>query len=260
MSYTLIDTHAHAYDPDLTAIYGEWTERASNNQLSKILLPNIDIESIAQMYELVDKDPTRCVPMMGLHPCSVKANYEDVLSQIKGELYSKKYPFCAVGEIGLDYHWDTTFIEEQKSAFKMQIEWAIDLNIPIAVHTRKSLDEAIHIIKTYRTQKLKGVIHCFGGSLQQANQIIDLGFYMGIGGVITYKNAGLAEIVKDIDLKHLVLETDAPYLTPVPHRGKLNEPSYVKYVAEKIAEIKGLSLEEVAAQTTENARNLFSIY
>jgi len=165
-----------------------------------------------------------------------------------------------VGEIGLDYHWDTTFIEEQKSAFKMQIEWAIDLNIPIAVHTRKSLDEAIHIIKTYRTQKLKGVIHCFGGSLQQANQIIDLGFYMGIGGVITYKNAGLAEVVKDIDLKHLVLETDAPYLTPVPHRGKMNEPSYVKYVAEKIAEIKGLSLEEVAAQTTENARNLFSIY
>ncbi len=259
MNTRIIDTHAHAYDPDLESVYDAWVDRANKNHVEKILLPNIDIPSIQQMYDLVDKNPHQFIPMMGLHPCSVKGDYMEVLDEIKGELYSKKYTFCAVGEIGLDYHWDLDFVEEQKHAFNTQIQWAIDLNIPIAVHTRKSLDEAIHIIKSYKSTNLRGVIHCFGGSIQQAEQIIHLGFYLGIGGVITYKNAGLAEVIKHIDIKHLVLETDSPYLTPVPHRGKQNEPSYIKLVAEKIAEIKGITLEEVASITTTNAQKLFSL-
>jgi TatD DNase family protein len=194
--------------------------------------------------------------MMGLHPCSVEADYKTVLAEIEQHLFGRK--FVAVGEIGLDYYWSKEFIEEQKDAFRTQCRWAIDLDIPIIIHARESLDDLIQIVREEKKDdRLRGIFHCFGGTLEQAKQIIELGFWMGIGGVLTYKKSGLDEIVKDIPLEWLVLETDAPYLTPVPHRGKRNESSYLRFVAEKLAEIKGISLEQLAKITSENAHKIF---
>jgi TatD DNase family protein len=254
----MIDTHAHAYDADLMKDYDGFVARAKTNGVSKILLPNIDLDSVQPLKALVEKDPNYFVGMMGLHPCYVKENWEADLANIKEELFQNTDQYCAVGEIGLDYHWDTTFVEEQKSAFRIQIEWALELKKPINVHTRKSLDEALDIIKSYKGKSLTGIIHCFSGSMEQAKRIIDLGFLMGIGGVVTYKNAGVAEVVKEIPMEYVVLETDSPYLAPVPYRGKTNEPSYIKYAAEKIAELKGISLDEVVNMTSENVNRIIS--
>jgi TatD DNase family protein len=194
---------------------------------------------------------------MGLHPCSVEADYKSVLSEIEKQLYARK--FVAVGEIGLDYYWSKEFVAQQKDAFRIQCRWAIELDIPIIIHARESMDDLIQIVaEEQKDERLRGIFHCFGGSLEQAQQIIDLGFWMGIGGVLTYKKSGLDEIVKDIPLEWLVLETDAPYLTPVPHRGKRNESAYVRFVAEKLAEAKGLTLEELATATTTNAERIFN--
>jgi TatD DNase family protein len=194
--------------------------------------------------------------MMGLHPCSVEGDYKTVLAEIERHLFARK--FVAVGEIGLDYYWSKEFIEEQKDAFRIQCRWAIELDIPIIIHARESLDDLIQIVREEKKdEKLRGIFHCFGGTLEQARQIIELGFWMGIGGVLTYKKSGLDEIVKDIPLEWLVLETDAPYLTPVPHRGKRNESGYLRFVAEKLAEIKGISLEQLAKITSENAHKIF---
>jgi TatD DNase family protein len=209
------------------------------------------------MLELEAKYPERCFAMMGLHPCSVEADYKSVLSEIEKQLYARK--FVAVGEIGLDYYWSKEFVTAQKDAFRTQCRWAIDLNIPIIIHARESMDDLIQIVaEEQKDERLRGIFHCFGGTLEQAQQIIDLGFWMGIGGVLTYKKSGLDEIVKDIPLEWLVLETDAPYLTPVPHRGKRNESAYVRFVAEKLAEAKGLTLEELATATTTNAERIFN--
>jgi TatD DNase family protein len=208
------------------------------------------------MLELEAKYPKQCFAMMGLHPCSVEGDYKTVLAEIERHLFARK--FVAVGEIGLDYYWSKEFIEEQKDAFRIQCRWAIDLDIPIIIHARESLDDLIQIVREEKKdEKLRGIFHCFGGTLEQARQIIELGFWMGIGGVLTYKKSGLAEIVKDIPLEWLVLETDAPYLTPVPHRGKRNESGYLRFVAEKLAEIKGISLEQLAKITSENAHKIF---
>ena len=194
--------------------------------------------------------------MMGLHPCSVKENYKEELGMVFTWLQKRK--FAAVGEIGLDFYWDKTFTEQQYQSFHQQVEWALQFGLPVVLHTRDAIQQAIDVIKEYAGKGLRGIFHCFSGTLQNAFDVIDTGFYLGIGGVITYKNSGLAEVIKEIDLEHIVLETDSPYLTPVPFRGKRNESSYLKYVVQKIAEVKNISVEEVAEITTQNAQNIFA--
>jgi TatD DNase family protein len=253
----IIDTHTHLnledFKNDIATVIG----RAKQEGVRKFYLPNIDSSSIDDMLQLEQQFPGECIAMMGLHPCSVKENYKQELQLV--EQWLGKRTFAAVGEIGLDYYWDKTFIAEQKEAFQLQIEWALHYNIPIVIHSRDSLQDCIDIVKQNQKGKLRGIFHCFGGSLEEANQIMDLGFLMGIGGVVTYKKSGLTEVLKDIPLNSLVLETDAPYLTPVPFRGKRNEPAYLKYVVEKIAEAKNVSIAEVSKITSANAQNLFDI-
>lgn len=253
----LIDTHAHVYDKKMMEYYEEWVQRARESGVSTIYLPNIDLASIEGLRDLLQRDGQLFKGMMGLHPCEVKADWQEVMGKIEQELFEHASDYVAVGEIGLDYHWDLTFKKEQIHCFEVQMDWAIQLNKPIAIHTRKSLDEGIQMVKGKVKQGLRGVFHCFSGSWEQAKQLMDTGFYMGIGGVITYKNAGLAEVVKEIPMEYLVLETDAPFLTPVPHRGKLNEPGYLTHVVQKIAEVKNMDVEEVAHITTLNAKRLF---
>ena len=252
----LIDTHTHLYLKEFTTDIEEVLTRAKAAGVFKFYLPNIDSSSIADLLELEQNHPDSCIAMMGLHPCSVKENYKDELGLVKNWL--TKRSFAAVGEIGLDYFWDQSFIPQQKEAFAVQIDWALHYDIPIVIHSRNSMQDCIDIVKQKQNGKLRGIFHCFGGTLDEAKQIMDLSFLMGIGGVVTYKKAGLAELLKEIPLSSLVLETDAPYLTPVPFRGKRNEPAYLKYIIEKIAEAKLISVENVATATTENALKLFA--
>ena len=230
-------------------------ERAEKEGVKKILLPAIDSESHAALAELAAQFPGICQPMMGLHPCYVKDNYKDELRIARA--YLEKGGFVAVGEIGLDFYWDKTFTEQQYLAFEEQIRWALEFDLPIAIHSRNSTDECIEVVRRNQHGKLKGVFHCFSGNAEQAQQIMDLGFYLGIGGVVTFKNGGLDKVFETIGLDRVVLETDAPYLAPVPFRGKRNEPAYLKYVVEKLATMKGKTIEEVAAITEQNANKLF---
>ncbi|MCP4438051.1 MAG: TatD family hydrolase [Aureispira sp.] len=257
MNTFLVDTHTHIYVPKFDEDRDAMIQRAIDSNVQHFFLPNIDRPSIPQMLELEAAYPERCHAMMGLHPCSVDGDYMKTLALM--EKWFEKRSFCAVGEIGLDYYWDKTHIKEQKEAFRIQSRWAKELDIPIVIHARDSLDDLIQLVGEEKTDNFRGVFHCFGGSLEQAQKIIDLGFLMGIGGVLTFKKAGLDAVVKDIDLKHLVLETDSPYLTPHPYRGKRNESAYIKIIAERLAKVKGISLEEVAKATTANAFELFGI-
>jgi TatD DNase family protein len=209
------------------------------------------------MFAVESEFPNNCFAMMGLHPCYVKENVLDELKIV--EQWLEKRKFAAVGEIGLDYYWDKSFVREQQQALRTQIELSLQYHLPIVIHTREATKDTIDIVKEFQSRGVRGVFHCFSGSLETAKQIIALGFYLGIGGVLTYKNAGLQEVIKQVDLKHLVLETDAPYLTPVPHRGKRNESAYVSLVAQKLAELKEVDLEEVENITTENAQELFGV-
>lgn len=251
----LIDTHAHLYlkqfEEDRDAVF----ERAVKNEVKEFYLPNIDSSSIENMLALEAAYPHQCYAMMGLHPCSVKEDYQKELKIVKEWL--EKRQFCAVGEIGIDLHWDTTFFEQQKDAFRQQINWAIELDIPIVIHSRKSTKEVIAILKEERHEKLRGIFHCFGGTVAEAEAIIELGFYLGIGGVLTFKKAGLDKTMESIPLRHIVLETDSPYLAPSPFRGKRNESAYIKLIAERLATIKEISLAEVAAITSQNAKDIF---
>jgi TatD DNase family protein len=252
----LIDTHAHIYAKEFDFDRDAMISRAIARGVEKFYMPNVDLESIPRMLELEAKYPERCFAMMGLHPCSVESDYKTVLAEIEKQLFARK--FVAVGEIGLDYYWSKEFVAQQKDAFRMQCRWAIELDIPIIIHARESLDDLIQIVaEEKKDERLRGIFHCFGGSIEQAQKIMQLGFWMGIGGVLTYKKSGLDEIVKDIPLEWLVLETDAPYLTPVPHRGKRNESAYLFHVAERLAEVKGISLEELAKTTSETAMKIF---
>jgi TatD DNase family protein len=261
----LIDTHSHIYSDNFNNDRPSMLERAGTEKVSQILMPAIDKETHAAMLNLEESygvgrmvgQPVQCLAMMGLHPCSVKADFEDELAICRD--YFEKRKFIAVGETGLDFYWDTTYTPEQCKAFRRQLDWALEFDIPIVIHSRNSTDECIETVAEYQRGKLKGVFHCFSGNEEQAKKITDLGLYLGIGGVLTFKNSGLDKALVNINMEHIVLETDAPYLAPVPFRGKRNEPSYIKYVAEKLAEIQQLTIDEVAGITTENAKKLFSL-
>ncbi|SRR5579871_81852 len=252
---TLIDTHCHLYLEEFADDIGEVIKRARDNGVERFYLPNIDARSMQSMLKLENDYPLECLSMAGLHPCSVKENYKGELLTIEKILQER--PFAAIGEIGLDFYWDRTFDKQQYEAFDLQIEWALQYDIPIVIHSRDSMQPCIDVVKKHQHGKLKGVFHCFTGTLEMAKQIIDLGFYLGIGGVLTYKNSGLAETIKNVDLQYLVLETDSPYLTPVPFRGKRNESSYLRFIAEKLAQVKEINLHEVEDVTTLNAKKLF---
>ena len=251
----IIDTHTHLYLEEFRADIEEVLQKAAAEGVEQFYLPNVDSTSIDDLLQLADRYPGKCIPMMGLHPCYVKENVAEELQLVQHWL--QKRPFAAVGEIGLDYYWDQTFVPQQKEAFRQQINWALELNLPIVIHSRESMQDCIDLVKEYQNGNLRGIFHCFGGSLEEAKQIMDLGFLMGIGGVVTYKKSGLAEVLRHIPLEYLVVETDAPYLTPVPFRGKRNEPAYLKYIVAKMAEALQTSTEEIAAQTTANAQKLF---
>lgn len=250
----IIDTHCHLYAEEFNDDRELAIERALAMGVSKILLPNIDLESIEGLHALTDTYQQVCFPMMGLHPCYVKEDYQSVLKVIFDWFEKRKY--FAVGEIGMDLYWDKTTKSWQEDAFIQQVEFAISKNLPLAIHSRNATHELIQLLKPYKG-KVTGVFHCFSESADLANEIIKLEFLLGIGGVITFKNAGLPQALENIDLKHIILETDSPYLAPVPYRGKRNEPSYTKLIADKLAEVKGISAAEIYEITTANAERLF---
>lgn len=250
----LIDTHAHLYVPEFDADRTQIFESAKAAGVTNIFLPAIDSSTHTQMLATEEKFEN-CSAMMGLHPCSVKENYKDELAMVQQYLQNRK--FAAVGEIGLDFYWDTTFSKAQYDALEIQINWALQYNLPIVLHTRNAMDETIAVMKNF--PQASGIFHCFSGTVEQAQQIINSGFLLGIGGVITYKNSGLDKVVAAIGISNLVLETDAPYLAPIPFRGKRNESSYLLYVVDKIAAVTGLDKEEIAATTTKNAKKLFNV-
>ncbi len=251
-----IDTHAHLYlhqfDHDRPAML----ERAMAAGGSAFFLPNIDLESIPAMLALEAAYPDTCFAMMGLHPCSVKEDYQQVL-QVMHEWFQKR-AFAAIGETGIDLYWDKSTLSLQISALEVQLEWAKNLGLPIVLHTREAVDITTDIVHNAWTPDLRGVFHCFSGTVAQAERIIDMGFYLGIGGVLTYKNGGLEPVIEAFGLRGVVLETDAPYLAPNPYRGKRNESVYVPIVIERLVELTGHSPEEVAHLTTRNARQLFA--
>lgn len=252
----IIDTHCHLYSDILSADLHQVMERGRAQGIDKIFMPNIDSSSIATMLE-VEANYDNCHSMMGLHPCSVKENYRDELKLVE-DWFSKR-SFVGVGETGIDLYWDKTYYEEQKISFDWQIDLSKEASLPIIIHSRDSLDITIEMIRQKQDGNLSGIFHCFGGDVQQAEKIIDLGFYLGIGGVLTYKNATLPSVLQKIDLQHMVLETDSPYLPPVPMRGKANEPSYLKFVCEKLAEVMQETVSNVAAITNNNAEKIFRI-
>ncbi len=252
----LTDTHCHLYLEEFSNDGDEVIKRAKTAGVERFYLPNIDSSSIAAMLELESKYPGECFAMMGLHPCSVKENYRDELDIVSKWLTKRK--FAGVGETGLDFYWDMSFEKQQYEAFHAQIDLAIQYHLPIVIHSRNSLQQCIDAVKSGQQGNLQGIFHCFSGSFEEAKQVIDLGFYLGIGGVVTYKNSGLTEVIKKAGLSHVVSETDAPYLTPVPLRGKRNESSYLKYVIEKLSAITGKSEDEVTEITTANARKIFN--
>lgn len=253
----LIDTHCHIYSAEFEDDRAAMLARAEDEGITKMLMPAIDISTHVQMLALENEFSSKCMSMMGLHPCSVKENFKDEWRQV--EEYFEKRSFIAVGETGLDFHWDLTYTTQQYEIFQRQIEMALQYDIPVVIHSRESTDECIEVITKNQKGNLKGVFHCFSGSLEQAKKIIDLNFHLGIGGVLTFKNSGLGAVMEELDLNKIVLETDAPYLAPVPFRGKRNECGYIKYVAKKLADIKGMSIEEVASVTTMNAKRLFNL-
>ncbi len=250
-----VDTHTHLYDEKLMADKDQ-VQRAIDAGVTKMYMPNCDSSTVDDMLQIADQWPVNCLPLIGLHPTYVKENYKDELAIVKHWLEKRK--FYAVGEIGIDYYWDLTFKQQQIEAFETQIDWALNYDLPIVIHSRESTRDCIDVVRSKQNGKLRGIFHCFSGTLQEAQQIIDLGLYLGIGGVVTYPKGDLQTIVKEISLKHIVLETDAPYLAPAPHRGKRkNESSFIPIIAQKIAELKDCTINEVAVTTTANAAQIF---
>lgn len=252
----LTDTHTHLYSKDFDPDRSELIETAIKSGIKRFFLPNVDSESIPGMFQMEKQFPDNCFAMMGLHPCSVNATYQDELQVVKHWLSKRK--FIGIGEIGIDLYWDKTFLVQQQDAFRTQIQLAKEYNLPYVIHSRNSFNEVMEIVSEFKNDAIKAIFHCFSGNVQQAEEVIAAGnFKLGIGGVVTFKNSGLDKVVEAIDLKHLVLETDAPYLAPMPHRGKRNEPDHLLLIAKKIAEIKNISVEEVASVTTQNSIEVF---
>jgi TatD DNase family protein len=252
----LIDTHCHLYDQALAEDIENIMQRAKAAGVCRFYLPAIDRQSEGSMLELEKRYPDICFAMQGLHPCSVRSDVNDALKHVEQSLASRL--FAAVGEIGLDFYWDRSFEKEQYRAFHQQVDWALSLDLPIVIHSRDSIEQTIGVVREHQKGNLHGIFHCFNEDENAAKEIVALGFYLGIGGTVTYKKSKLLVALKNIPLENIVLETDAPYLPPVPFRGKRNESSYIVYVAEKLAEIKGMSVEDVAAITTANASRIFS--
>ena len=253
----LVDTHSHIYSEDFSNDLEEVIQRAFENDVRKIVLPNIDSSSVKKMLDLADKYPQICYPLIGLHPTSVNEDYEEELELI--EFWIGKRKFYGIGEVGIDLYWDKTFIAEQTNAFRRQIVLAKKYELPVVVHVRESFDEVYAVLQNEKDDRLTGVFHSFTGTAEQARLITGLGFKLGINGIITFKNNGLDQLISKIDPSHILLETDSPYLTPVPFRGKRNESSYLVYVAQKVAEIYQLPVAEITRITAKNAENLFKI-
>ncbi len=257
MPIEIIETHAHIYSAQFDEDRNAAIERAKSEGVSKILMPNVDVESIEVLHKSEENYPGYCVAMMGLHPCSVKEDYKEQLATIEGHLNKRKY--IAVGEIGLDYYWDLNYKEAQIDAFKTQIEWGIEQDLPIAIHSREANADVIKILKEYKGSGLRGVLHCFSGNAEEAKELVELGFYLGIGGVLTFKNSGLKDAIREVAPEHLLLETDCPYLAPMPNRGKRNEPSFIKFVLQHLSELYMMHEKELAKITTQNANDLFKL-
>lgn len=254
----LIDTHSHLYEPEFDEDRKEAIDRLAEKSVNEVYLPNIDSESIDRLLQLHHSDKEKFHIMMGLHPTSVKDNFRSELEIIRQRFSGEE--ICGIGEVGIDLYWDKEFLDQQTAAFETQIDWALSMDLPLIIHTRKAFEETFRSIKKFKGKPLRGIFHCYSGSKEIAEEIFKLGdFSLGIGGVLTFKNAGLAEVVTDIPLEKLVLETDCPYLTPAPFRGQRNESSYVYYVAEKLAVLKETSIEKVAEITTGNAKKIFSV-
>lgn len=255
--YTLTDTHTHIYYHFDTPMLIQQIERCKANNITRLFLPNVDSDSIHSVLETASAFPDICFPMMGLHPCSVKDNYLEELARIKNVIEKNK--IYAIGEIGIDLYWDKSTLYWQQEAFRTQIQWSKELGLPINIHCREAFDEVFEILEEMKDDKLFGIFHCFTGNLAQADRAINLGFKLGIGGVVTFKKAGLDKVVEQIDLKDIVLETDSPYLAPSPYRGKENESSYLYYIAKKVADLHQISIEKVAEITTLNSKEVFGI-
>jgi len=253
----LIDTHSHIYSTDFIHDLDEVIQRAYSNDVRKIILPNIDSSSVKNLLNLVDTYPHICIPLMGLHPTSVNHDYQEELQVV--EYWLKKRKFYGIGEIGIDLYWDKSFLDEQIHAFRFQLELARQYQLPVVIHVRDSFDEVYSVLQDVKDDNLTGVFHSFTGTIEQANMVIDLGFKIGVNGIITFKKSGLDEVIKQIDPSNLIIETDSPYLTPSPFRGKRNESSYLVYIAQKIADLHHMTVGDIAQVTTENARKLFGI-
>ncbi len=252
----LTDTHTHLYYEQDADKRTALMQRCFDNGVSRLFLPNVDIASVDKINELMQAYPEACFPMLGMHPCSVKGDWQTELEAIKQSDVGTIY---AIGEIGIDLYWDKTNLADQIQAFKQQIAWAKSLKLPIVIHCREAFNEVFEVLEEEKDQLLRGIFHCFTGNQEQAQRAIDLGFHLGIGGVVTYKNGGLDKFLQQIDLSHIVLETDSPYLSPVPHRGKPNESSYLVFVAQKVAEIYQTDVEKVAEITTANSKQIFGV-
>lgn len=257
-----VDTHCHLYDEAFDADRIEAISRAVDAGVDIMLLPDIDSTSTPRLDALMQLSPLHFRPMAGLHPTSVKEDFEQELLHVHHRLFppdASPTPYVAVGEIGMDLYWDRTFEDEQREALRRQMLWAEECDLPVCLHIRKAHNEVFAILRELNRPLYRGVMHCFGGSVQEARKAVEMGFHLGIGGVVTFKNATMAEVVREIPLSRLLLETDAPYLSPVPHRGQRNESAYIPLVAQRVADIKGVSLDEVADVTTASARSLFRI-
>jgi len=255
---TFIDTHSHLYAEEFDSDRDEAVSRCFESGVDKLILPDIDASTRQAMLSLAAANPQHFFPCAGLHPTSVDADYKTALKQVETLLASEQR-FYAIGEIGIDLYWDQTFEREQFDSFTAQVKWAKELGLPIIVHIRNAIEKTIAALEPLADERLRGVFHCFSGSVEQARQAIQMGFSLGIGGVLTFKKSELPSVIEQIDIQHIVLETDCPYLAPVPHRGQRNESSFLPLVAQKLAEIKHIGIEEVAKQTTLNAEQLFKI-
>lgn len=253
----MIDTHSHLYSTEFDNDIDEVIQRAINVGVKHIILPNIDSESLPRMLSLESKNPIFFTATIGLHPTSVKENFQEELNIIESELARREYK--AIGEIGIDLYWDSTYLKEQILVFKQQLNWSLKYDLPVIIHVRNSFSETFEILEEYRSKGLRGVFHSFTGTLEQAKHIIDFGFLVGINGIVTFKNADISKILSEIELKYIILETDSPYLTPAPYRGKRNESAYILQIFEKITQIYGLPFEKIENITTKNAINLFNI-